>query len=88
MIRVSSTEFDRETDRYTEAASIEPVVVERDGRDVAVLISAQEYRRLQGRDRQVFATGAMPVAWVEAIRTAQMDPRHSHLDALIEDWKP
>lgn len=88
MIRVSSAEFDRETGRYTAAASVEPVVVEQDGLDVAVLISADEYRRLKGHDRQVFPAGELPPDWVEAVRSARVDPRHAHLDALIADWKP
>ena len=88
MIRVSASEFGRELDRYQDAALREPVVVTREGREVAVLISAEEFRRLKRRDRQVFAAGALPEEILEAVRVAEMDPRHAHLDDLIKDWTP
>jgi hypothetical protein len=88
MIRVSATEFGKEVDRYEELALSEPVVVTRDGRDRAVMISAEEYQRLKRRDRQVFAAGELPDEVVEALSHAEMDPRHEHLNALLEDWTP
>ena len=52
------------------------------------MISAEEYRRLKRRDRQVFATGDAPVDIIEAVRHAEMDPRHNYLDDLVKDWTP
>jgi prevent-host-death family protein len=88
MIRVSATEFGREVDRYQDAALREPVIVTREGRDVAVLISADEFRRLKRRDRQVFAAGELPEDILEAVRGVEMDAKHDHLDELIKDWTP
>lgn len=52
------------------------------------MISANEYLRLQRRDRQVFAAGELPGDMIDAIRDAEMDERHRHLDDLIPDWTP
>jgi hypothetical protein len=88
MIRVSSTEFGKEVGRYQDLALSQPVVVTRNGRDRTVVISADEYRRLIRRDRRVFAAGELPDDIVDAISRAEMDPRHQHLDELLQDWTP
>jgi len=88
MIRVSSTEFGKEVGRYQDAALSQPVIVTRNGRDRTVMISADEYLRLKRRDRQVLAAGVVPEDIVEAVRNAEMDPRHNHLDDLLKDWTP
>ena len=88
MIRVSSAEFDRDAGRYQDVALSEPVMVTRDGHDSAVLISAEEYRRLNRQNRQAFAAGDLPDDVLEAARDAKMDPRHAALDDLIVDWQP
>ena len=88
MIRISSTEFGKEVGRYQDMALAQPVIVTRNGRDRTVMISADEYLRLKRRDRRVFAAGELPDETVEAIRHAEMDERHRHLDSLIPDWTP
>lgn len=88
MIRVSVSEFGRDVGRYQDLALHEPVVVTRDGRDRTVMISAEEYQRLTGGDRQAFAAGELPDVLVQAVASAEMDPRHEPLNALIEDWMP
>jgi prevent-host-death family protein len=88
MIRVSSTEFGKEVGRYQDAALTQPVVVTRNGRDRTVMISADEYRRLKRRDRQVFATADAPDEIIEAVKNSRMDPRHEPLDNLLKDWTP
>jgi PHD/YefM family antitoxin component YafN of YafNO toxin-antitoxin module len=87
-IRVSATEFSKEVGRYQDLALGQAVIVTRNGRDRTVMISAEEYQRLKRRDRQVYAAGELPDEMIEAIRQSEMDPRHQHLDALIEDWTP
>jgi hypothetical protein len=86
MIRVSSTEFDKEVGRYQDLALSQPIVVTRNGRDWTAVISADEYLRLKHRDRQVFAAGELSDDIVDAISSAEMDPRHQHLDELLKDW--
>lgn len=71
MIRVSSTEFGREVGRYQDAALSQPVVVTRNGRDRTVMISADEYRRLKRRDREVLGVEDFTDADIEAVRRAE-----------------
>ncbi|MBK5961534.1 prevent-host-death protein [Rhodoplanes elegans] len=70
MIRVSSKDFGREVERYEDVALREPVVVTRDGRDRTVMISADEYRRLKRRDREVLGVEDFSDADAEAVRLA------------------
>ncbi len=74
MIRVSSTEFGKDSGRYQDAALSQPVIVTRNGRDRTVLISADEYRRLKKRDREVLSIEDFTAADVEAIRQAEPSP--------------
>jgi prevent-host-death family protein len=87
VIRVSSTEFGKEVGRYQDAALTQPVIVTRNGRDRTVMISAEEYERLKRHDRQVHASGELPDDLFEALKTVEMDPRHNHLNRLLEDPK-
>ena len=70
MIRISSFELGREPGRYEDAAQSRPVMVTRDGRDRMVLISAEEYRRLKRRDREVLDIGDFTEADAAAVRRA------------------
>jgi prevent-host-death family protein len=74
MIRISSTEFGKEVGRYQNVALSEPVIVTRNGRDRTVVISAEEYRRLKRRDREVLAIEDFTEAEVEAVRHAEPAP--------------
>jgi prevent-host-death family protein len=49
----------------------EPVIVTRNGRDRTVMISADEYRRLKRRDREVLGIDDFTEADAEAVRSAQ-----------------
>ncbi len=71
MIRVSSTEFGKEVGRYQDVALAQPVVVTRNGRDRVVMISADEYRRLKRRDREVLGIEDFSDADIEAVRRAE-----------------
>lgn len=71
MIRVSSTEFGKEVGRYQDAALAQPVIVTRNGRDRIVVISADEYRRLKRRDREVLKSEELTDEEIEAIRLTE-----------------
>jgi hypothetical protein len=62
--------------------------VTRNGRDLTVMVSPEECRRLKRPDRQVFAVGELPEDIAAAVSRAEMDSRHKHLDELIKDWIP
>jgi prevent-host-death family protein len=53
MMKVSAAEFQRNIGRYQDLALRQPVAVTRNGRESTVMISADEYRRLKRRDREV-----------------------------------
>ena len=74
MIRVSSTEFGKEVGRYQDAALTQAVVVTRNGRDRTVMISADEYRRLKRRDREVLGLDDFTDADIEAVRRTKPSP--------------
>jgi prevent-host-death family protein len=85
MIRISSTELETEVDRFLDAALKEPVLVSRDGRERVVLISAEEFHRLEGSDRRLLVLGQSRNDFIEAIKTAALDPRHNDLYGVPDE---
>jgi prevent-host-death family protein len=84
MVRVTSTEFQKEVGRYADVALVEPVVVTRNGRDRTVLISADEYRRLKRRDREALGLDDFTDADLEAIRAAEPPADSAQFDHEVE----
>ncbi len=85
MVKVSAAEFAKKFGAYRETAQREPVAITSHGRETCYLISAEEYQRLKRRDREVFGLDDMPPDLIDAIRNAKMDPRHDHLNALLDE---
>jgi prevent-host-death family protein len=85
MITVTAAEFQRHFGRYQDDALTQPVAITRNGRERLVVISADEYRRLTRRDREVLRAGELSDADLAAIAGTEMDPRHTHLDKELED---
>jgi prevent-host-death family protein len=84
MITVSAAEFQRHFGRYQDEALAQPVTITRNGRERLVVISTEEYRRLQRRSREVLRPGDLSDAELELIAKTEMDPRHQHLDRELE----
>jgi len=84
MIHISSSEFRGEIDRFLDAAQREPVFVDADGRQQVVVISAEEFRRLENSDWRHLFAGKSRDEIMEAIKTAAMDPKHSDLYGLSD----
>jgi prevent-host-death family protein len=84
MIRVSSTEFGKEVGRYQDAARSQPVIVTRNGRDRTVVISAEEYRRLQRRDREVLGIVDFTNAEIDAVRWSEPSSEAEAFNGEIE----
>jgi len=53
METTTSADFQRKIGHYQDRALVEPVMVTRNGRERVVLISADEFKRLKRRDREV-----------------------------------
>jgi prevent-host-death family protein len=84
MITVTAAEFQRHFGRYQDEALTQPVAITRNGRERLVMLSADEYRRLKRRDREVLRAGDLSNADLEAIAKTEMDPRHAHLDEELK----
>jgi prevent-host-death family protein len=84
MITISSAEFQRHFGMYQDKALTEPVAITRNGRERLVVVSADEYRRLKRRARQVMVVEALSDADLDAIAHTEMAPHHQHLDSELK----
>lgn len=84
MSTVSSSQFQRDVSRYQDAALSEPLFITNRGRERLVLMSAEEYRRLRRRAREVLTAGELSEAELEQIAKAQVPAGHEHLDSELE----
>jgi prevent-host-death family protein len=72
MVKVTSAEFQKNFGRYQDIAIREPVMVTRNGRDRAVLISTEEYQRLMRRDRRVMRPEDFTQEEIEALKNLEI----------------
>ena len=84
MIRVSAAEFQRNFGRYQELAQSQPVAVSTDGEEGTVLISAEEYRRLKRRERQVLTLDDFTDDDVRALEEAKPPPEAVAFDHEVK----
>lgn len=84
MITVTSAEFQRNFGLYQDKALAEPVAITRNGRERVVMVSADEYRRLKRRAREVLAVGELSDADLAAIAQTEVSPRYNHLDDELQ----
>jgi hypothetical protein len=83
---VPASEFTRNFDRYKMAAQREAVPVSSHGQVVGFFVAAHEYeelRRLKGM-RRSFATEDLSDEEFEALASSRMDPRHDHLNKILD----
>ena len=71
MVRVSSGELQRKIGHFQDLALVQPVTITNNGRDRLVMMSAEEYRRLKRRDRQVMGIEDFTEADLDALRQVQ-----------------
>ena len=87
MVRVTATEFAKNFGRYREEAQREPVAITSHGRTSGYFVSPHEYaelERLRAFERRVYRIEELPASIVQAIAESTMDPRHEHLNALLD----
>lgn len=84
MVKVTSTQFIKTPGVYQDQAQREPVVVTKHNREHTVLLSAEEYRRLKRRDRQVFRTGELSDADIAAIAGVSAPAEAAAFDHELE----
>jgi PHD/YefM family antitoxin component YafN of YafNO toxin-antitoxin module len=83
---VPAAEFTRNFGRYKMQAQREAVAVSSHGTLAGYFVSPHEYEellRLKGM-RRSFAMAELSDEEFEAIASARMDPRHNHLNKLLE----
>jgi hypothetical protein len=83
---VPASEFTRNFGRYRMRAQREAVAVSSHGHITGYFVGAEEYEEFKRfRDsRRSFATTELSEEKVAAIRKSRMDPRHAHLDAMLD----
>ena len=87
MVRVTATEFAKNFGRYREEAQREPVAITSHGRTSGYFVSPHEYaelERLRAYERRVYRIEELPESIAQAISEAKMDPKHGHLNALLD----
>ncbi len=84
MRRVSSTEFQKKIGLYQDIALTEPLAVTRNGREKIVVLSAEEYRRLKRRDREVLRVEDLTAEDLEAIAAAKPPAKAASFDHEVE----
>ncbi|MCK6484509.1 MAG: type II toxin-antitoxin system Phd/YefM family antitoxin [Phycisphaerae bacterium] len=77
---VSAADFQRKIGVYQDRALVEPVLVTRNGRERVVLISADEFHRLKGLERQSLHPSELDAKTLDAISAARVPREYVHLD--------
>lgn len=88
MNAVTATQFCRNFGVYQREVQKEPIEVTSHGQVTGYFLSRDEferYQRLSAASRRAHHPAELPDRLKIAVQEARMDPRHSHLDALIED---
>lgn len=80
METVTSANLQRYLGQYTERALVEPVMVTRNGRERIVMLSAEEFRRLQSLDRVALYAWELSGEELTAIAAAEVPAQFAHLD--------
>jgi hypothetical protein len=83
---VPASEFTKNFGRYKLQAQRKAVAVSSHGQIAGYFVSAHEYEellKLKGM-RRSFATEELPDEEFEAIASSRMDPRHDHLNKILD----
>lgn len=83
---VPASEFTKNFGRYRMQAQREAVAVTTHGQISGYFVSAHEYEELMRlkNSRMSFATADLSDDEAKAIASSRMDPRHDHLDTLLD----
>ena len=85
MVRVSSGELQRKIGHIQDLALVQPVTITTNGRDRLVMLSAEEYRRLKRRDREVMGIEDFTQADLEALRLIQASATSASFDHEVNE---
>ena len=82
--KVTASEFQQAFGALSDKARHEPVIITKHGRDLLVVMSAEEWARLKRRDRRVGLAADLPDEWIEAVRTANVRDEFAPLDSELK----
>ena len=84
---VPASEFTRNFGRYRMRAQRETIAVSSHGQITGYFVGPEEYAELQRyrETRRSFATAELSPEKAAAISASRMDPRHTHLDAMLDE---
>lgn len=88
MRSVPASQFCRNFGRFQYEAQRDPIEVTSHGRATGYFLSPAEYaeyQALRSMARRHLEAGNLPADVRAAIEKSAMDPRHAHLDALMND---
>jgi prevent-host-death family protein len=88
-LTATALEFRRAIGKYLDqVTSGQPVIITRRGQRVAVMVPFEEYREYcldKAVQKRAHLTAEADYFVIEAVANAQMDPRHNHLNELLDD---
>lgn len=85
MVTITSAELQKNFGRYKEAAQREPIRVTSHGRESLVMLSAEEYRRLEALDtRRAYHPADLPPELREALEEARAPEETARFDDEVE----
>lgn len=83
---VPASQFTRNFGRYRMLAQREPVPVSSHGQVTGYFVGPEDFEAFKRfrEQRHSFATAELPDEKIKAIAASRMDPRHAHLDAILD----
>ena len=86
---IPASEFTRNFGRYRMQAQRAAVAVSSHGQITGYFVGPDEYEEFRRfrEARRSFATADLPEEKVRAIGASRMDPRHAHLDDMLDPSK-
>jgi prevent-host-death family protein len=87
-MKVTTADFIKNCGALMDKALREPVTITKSGRDLLVMLSAEEYARLKRRDRRVVRLEEFTEEEMALIAQVAVSAGRSHLDDELKDWRP
>ena len=82
--RVTAGEFQQAFGILSDEARHQPVIFTKHGRDVLVVMSAEQWERLKKQDRRVGLATGLSAEWMEAVRQAKVPEECGDLNAAVK----
>lgn len=84
-VTLSASEFQERVGEALDRSLSQPLLITKHGRPRNVVLSYEEYERLQARDRRAVLAQDLTDEDIAAIEASEMAPGFEHLNAEFED---